>query len=213
MKYTLNISFICSFVFSIIHLSLNNKLQIMKYCAQTWLRDPLLGSVLQQVFHYSALTLNVPMLETQSNQLYKQPAKQTPALPLQTLHRQFCLNQYISYLRNAQIRPTNPENLNSWILKEPESSKEGGTPLSLSCVHTWNMIADYAGPGHRCMLYDVSTQPITVATLYIAEPRIKIKWRNEEYLEYRNESQYCVFDVYNTFGAIWQKHHFNTLRS
>ena len=140
------------------------------------------------------------MLETQSNQLYKQPAKQTPALPLQTLHRQFCLNQYISYLRNAQIRPTNPENLNSWILKEPESSKEGGTPLSLSCVHTWNMIADYTHytptmarqetglvTGHRCMLYNVSTQPITVATLHIAEPRIKIKWRSEEYLEYRNE--------------------------
>ena len=103
-------------------------------------------------------------------------------------------------------------------MKEPESSKEGGTPLVLSCVHTWNMIADYTHytptmarqetglvTGHRCMLYDVSTQPITVATLYIAEPRIKIKWRNEEYLEYRNErytSQYSVFDVYNTFGAI-----------
>ena len=101
MKYTLNISFICSFVFSIIHLSLNNKLQIMKYCAQTWLRDPLLGSVLQQVFHYSALTLNVPMLETQSNQLYKQPAKHTPALPLQ-LQGHFC---FYSSSQNAQIRP------------------------------------------------------------------------------------------------------------
>ena len=174
MKYTLNISFICSFVFSIIHLSLNNKLQIMKYCAQTWLRDPLLGSVLQQVFHYSALTLNVPMLETQSNQLYKQPAKHTPALPLQ-LQGHFC---FYSSSQNAQIRPKYREKYKSidseiWKSKKAAIRKEERHWSSSVSTHgiwlqttltthrQWRDMRQGLVTGHRCMLYDVSTQPFT----------------------------------------------------
>ena len=171
MKYTLNISFICSFVFSIIHLSLNNKLQIMKYCAQTWLRDPLLGSVLQQVFHYSALTLNVPMLETQSNQLYKQPAKHTPALPLQ-LQGHFC---FYSSSQNAQIRPKYREKYKSidseiWKSKKAARKEERHWSSSVSTHGIWLQTTltthrqwrdkrQGLVTGHRCMLYDVSTQP------------------------------------------------------
>ena len=173
MKYTLNISFICSFVFSIIHLSLNNKLQIMKYCAQTWLRDPLLGSVLQQVFHYSALTLNVPMLETQSNQLYKQPAKHTPALPLQH-QRHFCFKTVFSAIPKygQKIQNKCKYLYSEWTRKQQERRNATGPLLCPHMEYDCRLHSLHTDNGETRDTWDRAWSPVTAVCcmMYLPNP-------------------------------------------